>query len=186
MNAPALGRFVAVTCGLEVEAARRAEDRPRIDIDEVSDTEYSSPEEETTTPDAAYEANEPQAPTVPRSQRSTFRTSRHLGPLAESDQTPRQLQYHHHPRRAVAKSKRPSASTNHRPISRQATHPRTRKAPVLQLTGLAPPRHTSSAPHRPPTPPKMAEANDQNLHWARERLRDLDRFDGKEELTRNK
>ncbi|QRW20469.1 hypothetical protein RhiXN_09444 [Rhizoctonia solani] len=26
----------------------------------------------------------------------------------------------------------------------------------------------------------MAEANDQNLHWARERLRDLDRFDGKE------
>ncbi|GAB1520140.1 hypothetical protein RhiTH_003213 [Rhizoctonia solani] len=26
----------------------------------------------------------------------------------------------------------------------------------------------------------MAEASDQNLHWARERLRDLDRFDGKE------
>ncbi|KAF8761009.1 hypothetical protein RHS01_00299 [Rhizoctonia solani] len=73
----------------------------------------------------------------------------------------------------------PATNPRPQPPASYPTPPNS-QAPALQLTGLAPPRHTSSTPHRPPTPPKMAEASDQNLHWARERLRDLDRFDGKE------
>ncbi|KAF8691925.1 hypothetical protein RHS03_08698, partial [Rhizoctonia solani] len=170
------------------EAARRAEDRPRIDIDEVSDTEYSSPEEE----ESCRPLDDDTRRRI-RSQRAPSPNSSPFSTINLSDiETSRPPSRERSDSEATAVPPPPSTSlwqsqngrapaTNHRPHP-PASYPTppNSQAPVLQLTGLAPPHHTSSAPHRPPTPPKMAEASDQNLHWARERLRDLDRFNGKE------
>ncbi|KAF8695811.1 hypothetical protein RHS03_07890, partial [Rhizoctonia solani] len=176
------------------EAARRAEDSPRIDIDEVSDTEYSSPKEEVT-PEEEESCRPLDNDTRRRirSQRAPSPDSSPFSTINLSDiETSRPPSRGQSDSEATAVPPPPSTSlwqsqnnqapaTNPRPQP-PASYPTppNSQAPALQLTGLAPPRHTSSTPHRPLTPPKMAEASDQNLHWARERLRDLDRFDGKE------
>ncbi|KAF8685482.1 hypothetical protein RHS04_00782 [Rhizoctonia solani] len=192
------------------EAARRAKDRPEIRIDEDSDADLSPSEEENTLEeeDPCRPLDDSIRRKI-QSQRGPSPTSSPFSTINLSDLEPSQPPSRERSDSEATAVPPPPPSTSlwqsqnshalgTNLLSQSPTSyptPPNLRSQALQLTGLTQPRHASpttqaptkqlpqtttpQSPTKPPSP-GMAGANDQNLHWARERLRDLDRFDGKE------
>ncbi|KAF8755270.1 hypothetical protein RHS01_05780 [Rhizoctonia solani] len=121
---------------------------PRIDQKSASTRIRRGPQP-TIASDARYEANEAQAPPVPHSRPSTFRTLNLHDPQAENDQIPRQRQYrHHHHDKPVAEPKQPRP--RHQPIvpkPNKLSHPAKFALPSPPANG--PNTATPRLPHDP-------------------------------------